>query len=400
MIKYLGSKRVLIPRILGAMGALPEVQTVLDLFSGTSRVGHACKRAGYRVMANDHNRYAAMLARCYVAADLEDVGERAQALIAELQQLPGSAGWFTDLYCEKSRYLQAKNGARIEAIRERIAGWNLDPDLEAVLLVSLMEAADRVDSTTGVQMAYLKQWSERSHHDLELRLPDLLPRSRHGKGAAHELDACEAALLCDADVVYLDPPYNQHKYLGNYHVWESLMRWDQPAVFGIAQKRIDCKERRSDFNSTKRASAALQRVIARARAKHLVVSFSDEGHVRPREIVAMLRERGFVWQLACDHQRYIGARIGIYSPRGEKVGTVSHLRNREFLFVVSQDRTVGRRLGAQGFARCRAASSAEDAPIESVSAAESAELAAAELAPAELAPVEVAAPGVGAPKPE
>ena len=350
MIKYLGSKRVLIPRILGAIGALPEVRTVLDLFSGTSRVGHACKRAGYRVLANDHNRYAAMLARCYVAADREDVAARAQSLLGELGQLPGAPGWFTDLYCEKSRYFQAKNGARIEAIRSQIAAWSLEPELEAVLLVSLMEAADRVDSTTGVQMAYLKQWSERSHHDLELRLPDILSRAPHGKGAAYELDACEAALVCEADVAYLDPPYNQHKYLGNYHVWESLARWDHPEVFGIAQKRIDCKQRRSDFNSTKRAGAALLRVLANTRAKHLVVSFSDEGHFRPSEIVAMLRERGFVWQLACDHQRYIGARIGIYSPRGEKVGTVSHLRNREFLFVVSRDRAVGRALEPLGFA--------------------------------------------------
>ena len=187
MIKYLGSKRVLVPRILDAMGALPDVRTVLDLFSGTSRVGHACKRAGYRVLANDHNRYAAMLARCYVAADREELAEHAQQRLAELAQLAGSPGWFTDLYCVQSRYLQPKNGARIEAIRARIAAWQLDPELEAVLLVALMEAADRVDSTTGVQMAYLKQWSERSHRDLELRLPEILPRAAHGKGEAWEI---------------------------------------------------------------------------------------------------------------------------------------------------------------------------------------------------------------------
>ena len=38
--------------------------------------------------------------------------------------------------------------------------------------------------------------------------------------------------------------------------------------------------------------------------------------------------------------RYIGARIGIYNPAGEKVGKVSHLANREYLFFVSKDRNL------------------------------------------------------------
>ncbi|MEM6562724.1 MAG: DNA adenine methylase, partial [Planctomycetota bacterium] len=69
MIKYLGSKRTLLPVILDVIGKLPEVRTVADLFSGTARVGHALKRAGYAVRSNDHNAYAATLARCYVQAD-------------------------------------------------------------------------------------------------------------------------------------------------------------------------------------------------------------------------------------------------------------------------------------------------------------------------------------------
>ena len=50
-----------------------------------------------------------------------------------------------------------------------------------VLLTSLIEAADRVDSTTGVQMAYVKQWATRSHKDLELRLPELIAGSGTGR---------------------------------------------------------------------------------------------------------------------------------------------------------------------------------------------------------------------------
>ena len=96
-------------------------------------------------------------------------------------------------------------------------------------LVSLMVGADRVDSTTGVQTAYLKEWAPRALKDLELRMPRILP----GAGEAHRLEASEAAAKLAADVAYIDPPYNQHSYLGNYHIWETLVRWDKPETYGV-----------------------------------------------------------------------------------------------------------------------------------------------------------------------
>jgi len=333
MIKYLGSKRRLIPSIVGVVAALPEARSVLDLFSGTSRVGLALKAAGYRVVANDHNAYAATLARCYVQADRERLLTDASTLVAELNALPGSPGYFTETYCERSRFFQPKNGERVDAIRESIARRGFDPELEAVLLTSLMEAADRVDSTTGLQMAYLKEWAPRAHHDLALRVPELVPRAEHGAGEALQEDALVAAER-EADVAYLDPPYNQHKYLGNYHIWESLVLWDKPEVYGMACKRVDCRTRSSPFNSRPRFVEAMRAVIGRVRARWLVVSFSDEGYVTREEMEAMLATRGEVRVIAHDYKRYVGAQIGIYNPAGEKVGRVGHLRNREFLFVV------------------------------------------------------------------
>ena len=337
MIKYLGSKRVLLPAILEAIAvAAPDATSVLDLFSGTSRVGHACKRAGYRVIANDHNAYAATLARCYVAADREEHLEEAERLIAELGHTPPKDGWFTETYARQSRYFQPKNAARIEGIRERIAQLALPPELEAIVLVSLMEAADRVDSTTGVQMAYLKSWAARASNDLALRVPDFLPRAKGGKGEAHQLDAREAARTLEADVAYVDPPYNQHSYLGNYHVWETLVRWDRPETFGVAMKRVDVRERQSPFNRAREAEATLAETIAAIRARALVVSFNDEGYVSRAAMESMLASRGHdVRVVEIDYKRYVGAKIGIFNPRGEKVGKVGRLRNTELLFVAT-----------------------------------------------------------------
>ena len=330
MIKYIGSKRVLVPTIVQIVGRLQNVQRVLDLFSGTSRVGHALKAAGYQVTANDHTTYAYKLAQCYVEADRSVLVAPASKLIEELNQLPGSPGYFTETFCERSRYLQAHNGERIDAVRARIAELSLEPLLEAVLLVSLMEAADRVDSTCGLQMAYLKKWSARSHNPLALRLPAMLD----GPGRALHSEASLAARGAAYDLVYLDPPYNQHRYLGNYHVWESLVRWDKPEVYGTAMKRIDCKEYKSDFNSRVRIASALSEIVAAVDARYLLVSFNNEGYLSRSDVEDLLRERGEVASVEVDFKRYVGAQIGIYNPSGEKVGRVSHLRNRECLFLV------------------------------------------------------------------
>ena len=336
MIKYLGSKRLLVPLIGDVIQALEPAGTVVDLFSGTARVGHALKGRGYQVRSNDLNAYAATIATCYVQADAGDWAEQAVPHIARLNALPGKPGYFTETFCRQSRFFQPHNGERVDAIRDWIAGAGLPWELEAVLLTSLMEAADRVDSTTGVQMAYLKQWAARSHKPLSMRLPALLPQASSGKGAVTQLDAGAAAQRLSGDIGYLDPPYNQHKYLGNYHIWETLVRWDSPEPYGVACKRQDCRERRSPFNSRPRIHDALQEVVRNLDVRHLVVSFSNEGYISREEMIAMLSARGDVFVLERAYRRYVGARIGIYNPGGDKVGAISHLSNKEYLFVVPE----------------------------------------------------------------
>jgi len=361
VVKYLGSKRLLAPAIVAAVRAFGDVRSALDLFSGTARVGRALKAAGLHVTSNDHLAFAATLARCYVEADAREHLRAAERIIDELRRIPPRPGYFTQTFCVDARYVQPHNGARVDAIRDAIAQLALPPVLESIALTSLMEAADRVDSTTGVQMAYLKEWARRSYADLELRVPALL----EGPGRALSLDAAEAAEV-EADVAYLDPPYNQHSYLGNYHVWETLVRWDAPETYGVANKRTDCRDYKNPFNSKKRIAGALAEVIARVRAPHLIVSFSDEGNLSRAQLEAMLGTRGHVRVVAADFKRYVGAQIGIYNPRGEKVGKISHLRNREMLFFVSPDRAAVERAKEAALRelgeRSRPAADAEPAP--------------------------------------
>jgi adenine-specific DNA-methyltransferase len=228
--------------------------------------------------------------------------------------------------------------AKIEAIRNGIAALSAEPELEAILLTALMEAADRVDSTAGLQMAYMKHWAPRALHPLQLRLPVLLPRPAAGACTALCGDAEAVAASVDCDIAYLDPPYNQHSYLRNYHVWETLVRWDQPEVYGVAQKRTDCRTRLSDFNSRRRIGPALERTVAALRCPTIVVSFNDEGYLPRAALEAMLGARAHLQVIEIPHDRYVGAKIGIHNARGEKVGHVGRLTNVEYLFVATERR--------------------------------------------------------------
>jgi adenine-specific DNA-methyltransferase len=337
MIKYLGSKRRLIPWIIDTIRSnCPDATSVLDLFSGTSRVGYALKERGFSVQANDHNAFAFHLAHCYLETSIDDIPNDFMSLIDHLNNLPGQAGFFTENYCRNARFFHPKNGEKIDAIRNEIEKLSLYDKLRSVLLVSLMEAADRVDSTCGIQMAYLKTWAKRADLPLKLRMPKLLAKKPGQICTAHCLDAVDAAQMLTCDVAYLDPPYNQHSYRGNYHIWETLVRNDQPAVYGKALKRTDCQTIKSDFNSKRKFRDTLTTVLTNLKSKYIIVSFNDEGFINKSELEILLSNFGTVEILDIDYKRYVGAQIGIYNQLGIKVGSVKKLQNKEFLYIVTR----------------------------------------------------------------
>jgi adenine-specific DNA-methyltransferase len=345
MIKYLGSKRTLIP-VLSQLGEASGAKTALDLFTGTTRVAQAFKKLGMNVTASDVASYAECFGKTWIELDGDSVnhGELAEAL-AELEALPGEAGYFTQKFCVEARYFQPKNGERVDAIRERIESDYRDSWMYYPLLTSLILGADRVDSTTGIQMAFLKGWASRSGNRLDLRDPELLA----GEGRSIRGDALEIVKdLPPVDLAYLDPPYNQHRYFSNYHIWESLVRWDKPETYGIANKRLDARdaEMKSPFNSKKTMSKALAQLVDDLKCETMVLSYNNESWLSRDDLMDIASKRGHVEIVDFDFKRYVGSQIGVFNKAGQRVGNPGAKRNIEHIVIAGEKQTVQRMLAS------------------------------------------------------
>jgi adenine-specific DNA-methyltransferase len=298
------------------------------------------KQLGMGVTAVDTASYSEVLAKTFIELDARgcDRGELSAA-VSRLNRVPGEAGYFTKAFCEEARFFQIKNGIRIDTIRNLIESDYKSSWLYYPLLASLLIATDKIDSTTGVQMAYLKTWSRRSSLDLELKVPELIA----GTGKSIMADANDVvAKLPEVDLAYLDPPYNQHRYFGNYHIWETLVRWDSPEYYGIANKRVDTRNQinKSAFNSKLTMPEALRRLISDLKAKTLVLSYNNESWLSRRELTDMCSRFERVEILDFDFKRYVGSQIGGYNQSGELVGRPGAKRNLEHIVLAGSERTV------------------------------------------------------------
>ncbi|HEB52713.1 MAG TPA: DNA methyltransferase [bacterium] len=357
LLPYLGNKRHLLDLIaeaIDATGCDPRRSVFVDAFAGSGVVARFAKQRGFAVIANDWEPFARVVNTAALipgeAPPFARLGGYERA-IATLNTLPGTDGWVANTLCpadddeadptrERMFYRRA-NGRRIDAIRERIAEWQQSGacgDIEACcLLAPLLYQACWLANTSGVFKGYHAGWGGRNgtalHRilaDLELKPLRFLPSPREHRVLQTDAAALAAALSRPVDIVYFDPPYNQHPYASNYHVLNSLVQWDRPELpppttpghkAGI---RPDWRARRSAFNSRRNAATALARLLASFDARHLLLSYSTDGLIPPAELIRIAAEHGSVSVYRRDYKRYRTSPTRP-SPRPRNVEFVLHV---------------------------------------------------------------------------
>ena len=182
-------------------------------------------------------------------------------------------------------YFTTKNALKIDAIRQQINRWHQDKKLSneeyVYLVAALIEALPFVSNTTGTYGAYLKNWDKRAFKSITLIEHEIFDNGLFNKSYCE--DAKKLIKKLEGDIIYLDPPYNGRQYGSNYHVLETIARYDYPNVKGITSMR-DNNDIRSNFCIKSKAKEELDEIIQNSNFKHIFFSYNSEGILSEEEI--------------------------------------------------------------------------------------------------------------------
>lgn len=309
-IKYAGSKLKILPHILKLLRKV-DVNTILDGFSGSTRVSQALAKLGYSTTSTDIAEWSEVFGKCYLLNTRSP--KHYEEIINHLNSLTGYDGWFTEHYGADTtipikRPFQLKNTRKLDAIRDEIDTMNLDEIEKAVALTSLIRGLDSVDSTLGHYAAYLSKWSPRSYNDLVLKVPKLFIPT--GENKVIRGDIFETIQGKSYDLAYLDPPYGSNnekmppsrvRYSSYYHIWTTVVRNDRPQLFGKVNRRLDSRdtESASVFEEFRRDEAgqyvamnAIDRLVRQTNAEYILLSYSSGGRATREQLHAIIEGSG------------------------------------------------------------------------------------------------------------
>jgi adenine-specific DNA-methyltransferase len=368
LIPYIGNKRKLLPLIAGGIARTGIRQgTFVDLFTGSTVVARLAKTMGLRVFANDWEPYAHVLAAGTVALNRKP-GFRAlggsRHVFRWLNEMPSRRGYVARHLCperdeepdpdRERMFFTRRNGQRIDAMREQIRRWeeegSLSPGERAYLLSALLYSVSYVSNTSGVFKAFHRGWGGKTGTALYRILsrielsPPVLHDNREGNLALRE-DALQLAPRLSElvgkrpDIVYLDPPYNQHPYGSNYHVLNTVALWDKPPLnrrtriggrtVDKSAIRRDWRElRRSPYNHRSTALTAFGDLLDRIDARWLLFSYSTDGMMPLDALLDVLCRKG---RTEIFTQRYKRYRVSTprMSPRPHTVEFLAVLDTRK-----------------------------------------------------------------------
>lgn len=306
-MRFIGGKRLLLPYLRDLIKKNTEnVQVVGDLFSGSGVVSHMLKKEGYYTISNDLMYFCYVLLRGSIALDKkpefykiqQEVGNPIEYLnninIANIEGDESKYFIYSNYSPQGNRmYLQEENALRVDIIRLTIEEWKnqnlIDENEYFYLLASLIEAIPYVSNIAGVYGAYLKFWDNRSYRKLELKEPFLVLND--SKAIIYNTDSNELIRDIEMDLCYMDPPYNQRQYLPNYHLLETVAKYDYPEIKGVTGMR-DYSDQRSDYCIKSNVETVFEDFIKNVKSRYIILSYNTEGLLSSDYIKDILTKYG------------------------------------------------------------------------------------------------------------
>jgi len=330
-MNYIGSKLSLLRFLDESIEKVAgkSCRVFCDLFAGTGIVGTHFKKKGYQVIANDIQYYSFVLNKQYIEnhrplkfkkleeilPQLKEVSiENRKTTVCEyLSSLKGVKGFIYKNYCVggtkgkeyERQYFSDENGKKCDAIRMKIEEWENNKSINNneyyFLLATLIETIDKYANTASVYGAYLKKLKKTAQKNIVLKPAELIINDKEHK--VFNEDIGQLIQKIEGDILYLDPPYNQRQYATNYHLLETVAKYDNPKIHGKTGLR-NYESQKSVYCSRTKVKTAFKNLITNAKVKYIFLSYNNEGLMTANDIKEIMSMRGKYGYFTKAHSRF------------------------------------------------------------------------------------------------
>ena len=336
LITYIGNKRALLGHIAAAVEQVKHRLgkarlRIFDAFSGSGVVSRYFKAHADLLISNDIEQYAAVTARCYLSnrseVDLAAVSEAVADLNQRVDTEKLPTGFIEELYSPKDekcitredRVFYTKSNARRLDNYRRLMDL-LPAEVQTMLLGPLLSSASVHANTAGVFKGFYKNRETRigqfggSGFDALVRITGqikldvpMLSNFECEYQVLQEDANAVAPRLKDLDLVYIDPPYNQHPYGSNYFMLNLLLRYQRPRCVSRVSG-IPTDWQRSGYNVKASSFPLLKDLIGTLDTRFLLISFNNEGFIPTQQMRAMLADLGSMNVVETQYNAFRGSR--------------------------------------------------------------------------------------------
>jgi adenine-specific DNA-methyltransferase len=329
-MRYIGNKENLTDKIYQVMKSKDiKGNSFFDFFAGTTSVGKYFKKLNYKLYSSDIMYFSYVLQRAYISNNeelsfeklLNKIKFQSTSLFSSpllivveyLNQIEPVEGFIYNNYTPGGTsnldiprmYFSNENGKIIDAIRQKIEVWKTEKLINEneyfVLLACLIETVPFYANISGVYAAFHKKWDSRALKKMILRKIEFVLNDKDN--FVYNEDSAELLNEVEADIFYLDPPYNQRQYAPNYHLLETIAKYDNPTIKGVGGLR-EYQNQKSKFCNANTAIEELEKIAKSGKFKSLILSYNSEGIMKQENIVSTLERYGVVEFVEFEYLRY------------------------------------------------------------------------------------------------
>lgn len=311
------------------IGKSSDEIVLCDLFSGSGKVANHFKDR-FKVVANDLEYYSFATLSNLLNND-SSVAYECQPIVDWMNYaMEGDEGFIYKNYSEQAgrTYFTDENAMKIDAgislVYDMYGRGELTDQQFYYCLCSVLEAADKVSNTTGLYTAYLKEFKASSIKPIYFKAFDL--KDAVASNDVYMGDANDLVAQVSGDILYLDPPYNQRQYSGDYHLLNTIAQNDKPDIAGVTGKRVGRVG--SPWSSKRLVEDEFRKLVESANFEFLVMSYSNESLMAPELVADIMSASGKYSVHEMKHKRFSSIKGQRNAEGGETVTEYLHVLHK------------------------------------------------------------------------